>query len=79
YVRTEKYEQAKHRLKYLLAAHPDAAVIPKAKELLAKLEAGKPPKWGIEKWLPDWKLPDWGWWKNGGPEETGKEAERSAQ
>ncbi|CAK8711611.1 MAG: Beta-barrel assembly machine subunit BamD [Candidatus Electronema aureum] len=81
YVRTSKYEQAQHRLKYLIATHPDAAVIPKAKELLTKLEAGKPPKWGIEKWLPDWQLPDWGWWKKGKDvvEETGKEAEKSAQ
>ncbi|WP_417910458.1 outer membrane protein assembly factor BamD [Candidatus Electronema sp. PJ] len=81
YVRTKKYEQAQHRLKYLIATHPDAAVIPKAKELLAKLEAGQPPKWGIEKWLPDWKMPEWGWWKDDGDtvEQTGKEAARSAE
>ena len=76
YVRTKKYEQATHRLKYILATYPDAAVSPKAKELLAKLEAGDPPKWGIEKWLPDWQLPDWSW---GRAEDTGKEAERSAE
>jgi outer membrane protein assembly factor BamD len=81
YVRTEKYEQAKHRLKYLIAAQPEAAVIPNAKELLAKLEAGKPPKWGLDKWLPDWKMPDWGWWKKDGDtvEQTGAEAARSAE
>ena len=77
YVRTKKYEQAKHRLKYLIATQPEAAVLPKAKELLAKLEAGEPPKWGIEKWLPDWKLPSWG--KSEVFEQTGKEAENSAQ
>jgi outer membrane protein assembly factor BamD len=76
YVRTKKYEQAKHRLKYIIATHPDAAVTPTAKELLSKLEAGKPPEWGIEKWLPDWQLPEWSW---GGAEDTGKEAERSAE
>jgi outer membrane protein assembly factor BamD len=76
YVRTKKYEQAKHRLKYILSTYPDAAVAPKAKELLTKLEAGQPPKWGIEKWLPDWQLPEWSW---GGAEDTGREAERSAE
>ncbi|MGR0482890.1 MAG: outer membrane protein assembly factor BamD [Candidatus Electronema sp. V4] len=80
YVRTKKYEQAKHRLKYLAATHPEAAVLPKAKELLAKLEAGQPPKWGLEKWLPDWQLPNWGWRKKDEVfEQTGKEAESSAQ
>lgn len=77
YVRTEKYEQAQHRLKYLIATQPEATVLPKAKELLAKLEAGEPPKWGLEKWLPDWKLPGWG--RNEVFEQTGKEAESSAQ
>jgi len=81
YVRTKKYEQAKHRLKYLIATHPEAAVLPKAKELLTKLEAGKAPKWGLEKWLPDWQLPSWGRGKKDGEvfEQTGKEAESSAQ
>jgi len=80
YVRTKKYEEAKHRLKYLMAAQPDTAIIPKAKELLAKLEAGQPPKWGIEKWLPDWKLPDWSWSKDDDTvEQTGREAARSAE
>jgi outer membrane protein assembly factor BamD len=80
YVRTKKYEEAKHRLKYLMAAQPDTAIIPKAKELLAKLEAGQPPKWGIEKWLPNWKLPDWSWSKDKDTvEQTGREAARSAE
>lgn len=80
YVRTKKYEEAKHRLKYLMAAQPDTAVIPKAKELLAKLEAGQPPKWGIEKWLPDWHLPDWSWGRDKDTvEQTGREAARSAE
>ncbi len=76
YVRTKKYEQAKHRLKYLLAAHPDAAVIPKAKELLDKLEAGQPPKWGVAKWLPDWS---WLQDDSEAAEQTSKEAARAAE
>ncbi len=79
YVRSNKYDQAKHRLKYIIAMYPDASVLPKAKELLAKLEAGKPPKWGLEKWLPNLHMPDWKWWKDKGDtvEDTAKEAEMS--
>lgn len=53
HVRSENYEQAKHRLKYLLAMYPDSAIAPQAKALLDKLEEGKPPSWGMRKWLPD--------------------------
>jgi len=59
YVRTARYDEAKHRLRYLLATYPDAAIAPKAKALLARLEAGDPPRWGIRKWLPSMHLPDW--------------------
>ncbi len=59
YVRTKKYKQAQHRLKYLIAMYPDAFVIPQAKKLQARLEAGDPPKWGLDKWLPSWSMPDW--------------------
>ncbi|WP_339135215.1 MAG: outer membrane protein assembly factor BamD [Candidatus Electrothrix sp. GW3-4] len=59
YVRTKKYEQAKHRLKYILTLYPDAAIIPKAKDLQARLAAGDPPKWGLDRWLPDLTMPDW--------------------
>ncbi len=53
YVRTNRYEEAKHRLKYLLAMHPDSSLAPQAKALLEQLQAGKPPVWGMRKWLPE--------------------------
>ncbi|MCI5145860.1 MAG: outer membrane protein assembly factor BamD [Candidatus Electrothrix sp. AR3] len=59
YVRTKKYDQAKHRLKYLIAMYPEASIMPKAKKLLNKLEADDPPKWGLNKWLPALKMPAW--------------------
>lgn len=68
YVRTDKYEQAIHRLKFLLATYPDSTIAPKAQALLERLEAGEPPKWGISKWLPDLTMPDWKFW--GSDEET---------
>jgi outer membrane protein assembly factor BamD len=79
YVRTKKYEQAKHRLKYIIALYPDASVLPKAKELLKKLEDGQAPKWGLAKWLPDLHMPDWKWWKDKEDtvEDTAREAEMS--
>lgn len=54
YVRTEKYDQAKVRLKYLLAKYPDQPIVVKAKTLLAELEAGNPPKSFLTSWLPKW-------------------------
>jgi outer membrane protein assembly factor BamD len=59
YVRTKKYEQAKHRLKYIVTMYPDASIIPKAKALQKRLAAGDPPKWGLDKWLPELSMPDW--------------------
>ncbi|WP_310599095.1 outer membrane protein assembly factor BamD [Desulfobulbus sp.] len=53
YVRTARYDEAKHRLKYLLARYPDSDLAPKAKELLASLEAGNKPTWGMNRWLPE--------------------------
>ena len=53
YVRTNHYEEAKHRLKYLLAMHPDSSMAPLAKALLEQLQAGKAPAWGMRKWLPE--------------------------
>ncbi|MDR2551492.1 MAG: outer membrane protein assembly factor BamD [Desulfobulbus sp.] len=53
YVRTARYDEAKHRLKYLLARYPDSDLAPKAKELLASLEAGNRPTWGMNRWLPE--------------------------
>ena len=59
YVRTEKYSEAQARLKYMLAAYPDAAIAPKAKEMLARLDAGDPPRSNFTSWLPKVSLPDW--------------------
>ncbi len=59
YVRTEKYDQAKVRLKYLLAKYPDKTITPQAKELLARLEAGDPPKSALTSWLPKLYLRPW--------------------
>ena len=53
YVRTGRYNEAKHRLKYFLARYPDSNIAPKAKSLLDLLEAGNPPTWGMNRWLPD--------------------------
>lgn len=52
YVRVERYNEAQHRLRYLLRNYPDVELAPQARQLLAKLEAGDPPKWGMGKWLP---------------------------
>ncbi|OQX14677.1 MAG: hypothetical protein BWK76_14325 [Desulfobulbaceae bacterium A2] len=59
YVRTGKHDQAKTRLKYILGMYPEAAVIPQAKELLARLESANPPKSGWKALVPDFSLPDW--------------------
>ena len=53
YVRTERYQQAQHRLKYLLAMYPDSNLAPQAKTLLELLEKGNPPSWGMGRWLPE--------------------------
>jgi outer membrane protein assembly factor BamD len=59
YTRSAKYDQAEVRLKYLLNAYPNSSVAPKAKELLAKIEAGDPPKSRLASWFPKLELPDW--------------------
>lgn len=59
YVRTNQYNEAAHRLKYLLATYPDSSIAPKARTLLARIEAGNPPKMGLSRWLPDLSMPDW--------------------
>ncbi len=59
YVRAEKYDQAKVRLKYLLAKYPEKAVADQARELLARLEAGNPPKSFLTSWLPKINLGTW--------------------
>lgn len=59
YIRTEKYGQAETRLKYLIAMYPDAAITGKAKELLARIEAGDPPRSTLSSWFPKMSMPDW--------------------
>lgn len=53
YVRTDHENEAKPRLKYLLAMYPESSLAPQAKTLLEQLEAGTPPVWGMRKWLPE--------------------------
>lgn len=53
YVRTERYNEAKHRLKHLLAMYPDSSLAPQAQALLKQLEADSPPVWGMNQWLPE--------------------------
>lgn len=59
YVKTKRYLEAAHRLKYLITAYPDSAITPKAKKLLQRIEAGDPPRMGLSSWLPDLSMPDW--------------------
>ncbi len=59
YVRTEKYGAATHRLNYLIKNYPDAQITPRAKTLLKRIEAGNPPKMGVNSWLPDFNMPDY--------------------
>lgn len=67
YLRTNKPSQAAHRLKYLLAMYPDAAIAAKAEKLLARIEAGNPPKMGFSKWLPELGMPDWSFFESEAP------------
>jgi len=59
YVRTDRYDEATHRLKYLLAMYPDSTISPMARKMLERIEAGNPPKMGFSRWLPDLSMPDW--------------------
>jgi outer membrane protein assembly factor BamD len=59
YLKTEKYKEAEARLKYLIAMYPDAIIIPRAKDLLARLQAGNPPHSGVAEWFSDLSLPSW--------------------
>lgn len=52
YIRSEKYNQAIVRLRYLLAAYPNSGVTDQAKELLTQMEAGEPPRSRFFFWLP---------------------------
>lgn len=70
YVRTKRYSEAAHRLKYILAMYPKSSIAPLAKDMLERVESGNPPKMGFSKWLPDLKMPDWNLF---GSNETEKE------
>jgi outer membrane protein assembly factor BamD len=59
YVRTAKYDQAIVRLKYLLVMYPNSNIASKAKDLLARIEAGDPPKSRLAAWFPKLSLPNW--------------------
>jgi len=59
YVRTAKYDQAKVRLKYLLALYPESTIAEKARDLLARIEAGNPPRSRLTSWFPKLNLPEW--------------------
>ncbi len=59
YLRTGKYKQAATRLKYLVTTYPNAMITPRAKKLLARIEAGNPPHYGIMDWFADLSLPSW--------------------
>lgn len=60
YVRSEKYDQAKVRLDYLLTMYPKSQVAGKAAELKGRLEAGDPPRSPLAAWFPKLRLPRWG-------------------
>lgn len=63
YVRTGKYDQAKVRLKYLLAMYPTTDIAKKAEPLLERIENGDPPRSKLTSWFPKLDLPDWaGFW-----------------
>jgi outer membrane protein assembly factor BamD len=73
YVRTKRYDEAAHRLRYLLAMYPDFKVSPMAREMLDRIEAGNPPKMGFSRWLPDFSMPDWNLFGSDEDEEKGAE------
>ncbi|HHO47860.1 MAG TPA: outer membrane protein assembly factor BamD [Desulfobacteraceae bacterium] len=72
YVRTKRYEEAAHRLRYLIAMYPGSPITANAEKLLARIEEGNPPRMGLTRWLPRLTMPDWKLFKAGetpGPEE----------
>jgi len=64
YIHTEKYSQAVIRLKYLLAKYPQAEISIPAKDLLARVEAGDPPKSRLWGWFPKLSMPSWSFFSN---------------
>lgn len=66
YVKTEKIEQSKARLQYILDNYPDTSIAPQAEEMLTKLESGEPIKSRWRDWIPEIGLPDWATFKDFG-------------
>lgn len=52
YLKTDNYEQAESRLKYLVNQYPETKQAERAKEFLAAIEAGNPPQAGWLNWIP---------------------------
>ena len=73
YLRQDKLPEAQGRLKYLLTLYPDSGLAPQAKQLLAELEKGKPPKKGFMSYLPKIALPDWALFRKKKTEPPAKE------
>jgi outer membrane protein assembly factor BamD len=59
YVRTKRYSEAAHRLRYLITMYPDSPITANAEKLLARIEEGNPPRMGLNRWLPRLTMPDW--------------------
>ena len=59
YVRTEKYDQAIVRLKYLLVMYPKSDIAEKAQALLTRIEAGNPPRSRLTSRFPNLRRPGW--------------------
>jgi outer membrane protein assembly factor BamD len=75
YVRTAKYDQAIVRLKYLLAMYPETTVAAKGEELLARIEAGNPPKSRIAAWFPKLGLSEWTFFGRNDAEDSAVDSE----
>lgn len=56
YIRADKYDQAKVRLRYLLANYPMSQIAPKANKLLTQLENEGTAEKISRSWLPDWTI-----------------------
>ncbi len=59
YIRTEKLDQAKVRLKYLLAMYPETVIAKRARQLLQEIEAGNSIQKDSTSWFSKLTLPDW--------------------
>ncbi|NOX25004.1 MAG: outer membrane protein assembly factor BamD, partial [Deltaproteobacteria bacterium] len=67
YVRTDELTEAVGRYKYLIKKYPESSVAGKAKEIIAAIKSGNPPRRTWRDWLPDLSLPDWHTFSNLNP------------